>query len=91
MQDILTDASSKIQRFKESLEARRGEANAAAQVEKLQEKHDRERKEALGEFKSFQRTVKERERQLGAEFRGRLDEMSRDLDSERQRFAASLT
>lgn len=90
MQEILTDASNKIQRFKESLEARRAEANAAAQAAKITEKYEAEKREALGEFKAFQRSSQQREKAIGQECKSRMENVIKEVDDERRRFAQSL-
>ncbi|CAN0408523.1 unnamed protein product [Discosporangium mesarthrocarpum] len=63
MQDILKDAATKIQSFKDQLASKKGHLNAQAQMEKLRQKHEKEKKEAMVEFRAFKRTVRDREEQ----------------------------
>ena len=83
MQDILADAASKIKRFKEQLESKRADLNAHAQVQKIQEKLDKEKALALEEFRRFKEKAASREEELRQECNTRVADLSADVDREK--------
>jgi hypothetical protein len=89
LQDILQDAATKISRFKEQLDTKRGEAATAREVEHLRVKHEKERAEALEQLRLLKRQAADREDALGDEYARRVDDMEEEVSTMKQAFAES--
>jgi hypothetical protein len=64
MDEVLKDATNKINQFRDQLAKAKESAGTARALQKLKKQHEEERAEALREFADFKLRVSEREEKL---------------------------
>ncbi len=90
IEDILKDASNKLNQFKLQLDAKKKEGDVAKKLEVLKGQHQKEKADAMAEFAAYKKDVKEREVRLKGEFQNRLESVNGQLEDVRNSFERRL-
>ena len=83
---ILKDAYTKINKFKEKLEERKEVDRQQQAVDEFKKQHEKEKAEAIEAFENFKASAKEREKELKAGYEDRINKMVKEMDSMKAEF-----
>jgi DNA repair exonuclease SbcCD ATPase subunit len=86
IEEILKDASNKLNRFKQQLDDKKKQGDVAKKLDVLKEQHQKEKTDALAEFAAYKKKVKERELKLQCEFENRLEVVNGQVEDVRNNF-----
>ena len=83
---ILKDAYTKINTFKDKLEARKEVEKQQQAVDEFKLQHEREKKEALAAFEAYKGKVKTREEQIKSECEDKVNKAAETLEQVKSEF-----
>ena len=90
MEEILSDAAAKLNKFKDELSKRKTQKAVHAELTKLKKQHKAEKAEAMKAFECFKTTVVTREEDAKGQYRQKVKAMQAEVDAMKEKFAQKL-
>jgi phage host-nuclease inhibitor protein Gam len=90
IQAILKDASTRIAKFKDVLDAKQSSANEAAKIDKLQKKHDLEKQQAMLELATMKKKMNDKETSMANEYEAKFAEVKAQVETMNKQFQEKI-
>ena len=90
IQQILRDATSKINKFKDSIDIRQNQVNSDAKLEKQMKKHESEKQAALQEFHKYRSQCEIRETRIASDYQMKFQGLKDEVEKMNGRFREKI-